>query len=207
MVNSALLRLNLGVSMQQAFAAVQSHDGDLNALTPYGTLLLDSSPASVQTVLTPGNYVALNATGNGDPAPAPFTVTQSPSPAALPAASATETAVDLGFQGPTVLHNGTIVRAQNHGWPLIEARNVCAAREGRADATGLRRSELRGLKPEDVQLVIPGQRGRFGSTEPNRNSSATISGTCNAEGRKSASAHYVSAAAGTQNGAHAVQRA
>src|SRR5262249_15291568 len=95
-----LLRMRHEESMQQASGAVQSHHGDLNALSPYGTMLLDSSPARVQTVLTPGNYVALNATGNGEPAFVPFTVTESPSPAALPAASATETAVDLGFRGP-----------------------------------------------------------------------------------------------------------
>ena len=35
------------------------------------------APATVQPVLTPGGYVALNATGNGQPGFAPFTVTQS----------------------------------------------------------------------------------------------------------------------------------
>jgi hypothetical protein len=43
-------------------------------------------------------------------------VTKSASPAALPPASALETAVDFGFRGPSVLRNGTIVRAQNQGW-------------------------------------------------------------------------------------------
>jgi hypothetical protein len=129
-----LLHLRPGVSMQQASGAVQSNHGDLNALSPYGTMLLDSSPARVQTLLTPGNYVALNATGNGEPAFVPFTVTESPSPAALPAASATETAVDLGFRGPTVLHNGTIVRAQNHGWlvhmiALVGVRDAAAGQK------------------------------------------------------------------------------
>ena len=162
-----LLRLNLGVSMQQAFAAVQSHDGDLNALTPYGTLLLDSSPASVQTVLTPGNYVALNATGNGDPAPAPFTVTQSPSPAALPAASATETAVDLGFQGPTVLHNGTIVRAQNHGWlvhmiALVGVRDAASGRKVMALVRAGKNKQARQLVNKNfVELLGPSSRGTF----------------------------------------------
>lgn len=146
-----LLRLRPGVSMQQAIGAVQSHHGDLNALSPYGTMLLDSSPARVQTVLTPGNYVALNATGNGEPAFAPFTVTQSPSPAALPAANATETAVDLGFRGPTVLHNGTIVRAQNHGW-LVHMIALVGVRDA---ATGQKLMALvRAGKNKQAQRLV-----------------------------------------------------
>jgi hypothetical protein len=113
-----LVRLNPGATIQQAAGAVQSHGGDINALTPYGTLFVSASaPGSLQTVLTPGNWVALNVTSqNGPPGFAPFTVTQSSSPAALPAASATQTSIEFAFRGPSVLHDGTIVRAQNHGW-------------------------------------------------------------------------------------------
>ncbi len=130
----ALVRLNPGASIQQAAGAVQSHHGDINALTPYGTLLSDGSPDRVQVDLTPGNYVALNVTGNGQPGFAPFTVTKSPSPAALPAASATETAVEFGFRGPTLLHEGTIVRGENHGWlvhmiVLVGVRDAATGRE------------------------------------------------------------------------------
>ena len=63
----------------------------------------------------PGNYVALNVSGSGQPGFAPFTVTQSPSPAALPPAAATQTAIEFAFRG-TVVHDGTTVRAQNNGW-------------------------------------------------------------------------------------------
>jgi hypothetical protein len=112
-----LVRLNPGVALQQAYAAVQAAHGDLNALTPYGTLFADApAPGSEQTLLTPGNYVALNITGNGAPGFATFTVTQSSSPAVLPNAAATETAIEFGFRGPSVLHDGTIVRAQNGGY-------------------------------------------------------------------------------------------
>ena len=112
-----LVRLNPGASIQQVIGAVQSHHGDINALDPYGSLFADgSAPGTVQTLLSPGNYVALNITGNGAPAFALFTVTESSSPAALPAAAATQTAIEFGFRGPTVLHNGTIVRAQNGGY-------------------------------------------------------------------------------------------
>jgi hypothetical protein len=112
-----LVRLNPGVSILQAAGAVQAAHGDINALTPYGSLFADNSAGvPTQTILTPGNYAALNITGNGNPGIAPFTVTQSAAPAALPPARATETAIEFNFRGPTVLHNGTIVRAQNGGY-------------------------------------------------------------------------------------------
>ena len=81
--------------------------GCKNPLTVEG-----AAPATVQTVLTTGNYVALNITGSGQPGFAPFTVTQSPWPAALPPAAATQTTIEFGFQGPTVLHNESVVRAR-----------------------------------------------------------------------------------------------
>ncbi len=129
-----LVRLNPGVSIQQAAGAVQSHHGDINALTPYGSLFVDASaPSTIQTTLTPGNYAALNVSGN-KPAIAPFTVTASSSPAALPAARTTQTAIEFTFKGPNVLHNGTMVRAQNGGWlvhmiDLIGVRNAATGRK------------------------------------------------------------------------------
>ena len=129
-----LVRLNPGVTVAQAVAAVQSAHGDTNALTPYGSLFADdSAPGTAQTVLTPGNWVALNLTGNGNPGLAPFTVTQSSSPAALPNAAATQTAIEFGFRGPTVLHDGTIVRAQNGGYlvHMVIAIGVKNATTGR----------------------------------------------------------------------------
>ncbi len=112
-----LVRLNPGVTVMQAFAPVQAHHGDLNALTPNATLFVNASaPGTVQTVLTPGTWVALNISGSGRPAFLPFTVTQSSSPASLPAAAATERAIEFGFTGPTVLHDGTIVRLENAGF-------------------------------------------------------------------------------------------
>jgi hypothetical protein len=129
-----LVRLNQGVSFQQALGAVQSHHGDPNALTPFGSLVVSAdAPSTVQTLLTPGNYVALNLTGSGPSANvAHFTVTPSSSPAALPAAAATETSIEFGFKGPSVLHDGTIVRLVNGGYlvhmdVLIGARDKAGA--------------------------------------------------------------------------------
>jgi hypothetical protein len=129
-----LVRLNPGAQFQQALKAVQSHHGDPNALTPFGSLVVGAdAPGTVQTVLTPGNYVALNLAGSGPAGDvAQFTVTQSSSPAALPAAAATETSIEFGFQGPSVLHDGTMVRVENGGYlvhmdALIGARNKAGA--------------------------------------------------------------------------------
>lgn len=130
-----LVRLNPGVSILQAVSAVSTAHGDINALTPYGSLFADNSAGTpTQTMLTPGNYVALNITGNGNPGLAPFTVSQSASPAALPAARATETAIEFGFRGPTTLHDGTIVRAQNGGYLVhmvigIGVKNAATGRQ------------------------------------------------------------------------------
>ena len=131
-----LVRLNQGVSFAEALHAVQSHHGDPNALTPFGSLSVAAdAPGTVETVLTPGNYVALNLTGNGPAANvAQFTVTPSSSPAALPAPAATETSIEFGFKGPKVLHDGTLVRAENGGFlvhmdVLIGARNKPGAQK------------------------------------------------------------------------------
>ncbi len=116
---AGLVRLNPGVTLQQAVGAVASHRGDPNALTPYGSIIFDAgAPSSTQTVLTPGNYAALNLSGNqnGPGGFATFTVTQSATPAALPPARASQTTIEFGFKGPSVLHDGTIVRAENGGY-------------------------------------------------------------------------------------------
>ncbi len=129
-----LVRLNQGVSFSEALHAVQGHHGDPNALTPFGSIVVAAdAPGTVQADLTPGNYVALNLTGNGPAANvAQFTVTPSSAPAALPAAAATETSIEFGFKGPKVLHDGTIVRMVNGGFlvhmdVLIGARNKAGA--------------------------------------------------------------------------------
>lgn len=129
-----LVRLRHAVTLQQALQAVNRHHGDLNALTPYGKLFVDASaPSTVQTVFQPGNYVALNITGHGQPGIAQFKVTKSSSPAALPAAKATESAIEFGFRGPRKLKDHSMVRARNRGWlvHMIELNGVRNARAGR----------------------------------------------------------------------------
>ncbi|MDQ6816773.1 MAG: hypothetical protein M3018_05115 [Actinomycetota bacterium] len=115
--NVGLVRLNPGASIAAAAAAVQRHGGDINYLDPYGALIFDAgAPGNAQTTLTPGNYVALNQTGNGRPAFAPFTVSQSNAPSALPKPAATVRAIEFSFRGASVLRSGALVRFENDGF-------------------------------------------------------------------------------------------
>lgn len=114
-----LFRLKPGASFSAAVAAVQRNGGDLNYASPYGALIFAAgAPGSAQTTLTPGNYVAVNTSGQGrgGPASAPFTVSQSNAPAALPKPGATVREIDFSFRGPRVLRNGELVRFENHGF-------------------------------------------------------------------------------------------
>lgn len=165
-----IVRLNPGISVQQAAGSVQSHHGDINALTPYGSLFVDyGAPGSVQTVLTPGNYVALNVTANS-PAFAMFTVTQAPAPAALPRARTTESAIEFGFKGPNILHDGSMVRAKNSGWlvHMIDLIGVRNAATGRAVITALKQGKDRLAQklalPAFVELLGPASPGAVQQT-------------------------------------------
>ena len=160
-----LVRLNQGVSFPEALHAVQSRHGDINALTPFGTLIVDTgAPGTIQTLLTQGNYVALNVTGNGPSASAQFTVTQSSSPAALPAAAATETAIEFGFKGPKVLHDGTMVRVVNGGYlvhmdALIGASNKRGAQKIAALLKAGKDHKAQKLATGFADLMGPGSPG------------------------------------------------
>jgi hypothetical protein len=132
-----LIHLNAGVTPTQVFASI-GHANDPNGVQPFGAIVFNAGAprgsSDAQTVLPAGNYIALDTSKQNPPFPTTtFTVSQSSAPAALPAASATQSAIEFGFRGPTVLHNGTIVRAQDQGWlvhmiQLIGVRNPAAGR-------------------------------------------------------------------------------
>ena len=117
-----LVKLAPGVSFPQAFGAVVSHGGDPNALQGLASIsysaVAPKGISSAQTVLTPGNWVALDTVGN-NPQKWPltqFTVTSSSSPAALPRAAATIKAEEFRFVGPSKLHRGSMVRVEDAGY-------------------------------------------------------------------------------------------
>ncbi|MGZ4298121.1 MAG: hypothetical protein ACXVE4_12755 [Solirubrobacteraceae bacterium] len=117
-----LVRLEPGVTFPQAFAAVGAHNGDPNALDGLATIVANPSTpkgtSNAQTVLTPGDYVALDTEGD-NPQKWPhtnFTVTANTAPASLAKPQATVKAEEFRFTGPSKLHDGQLVRFENDGY-------------------------------------------------------------------------------------------
>jgi hypothetical protein len=118
---TVLVLLKPGADINAAFAAVNSHKGDINYLNPYGSVVFDADApkgaSSAQTTLQPGDYLALDASSNAAiPPHTTFTVTQAASPSTLPTPAATVSAIDFGFRGPSRLRDGELVRFQNEGF-------------------------------------------------------------------------------------------
>jgi hypothetical protein len=119
-----LIHLHPGVpfsAFAQAGAAINAHQGDLNYIAPYGSIVFDVSAdkgtTGAQTTLEPGNYLAVDlSSSNPDPPHAAFVITRAPHPAPLPKPGATISAIDFAFRGATKLHDGDLVRFQNSGF-------------------------------------------------------------------------------------------
>lgn len=122
MGSPAFIRLDPGVTPGRFFAALQQSGGDPNGVNGVGSLVMDAQAnkgtSAVQADLAPGQYVALDTSGQ-NPAKWPFTVfTISPAanPAALPKPGATIDAIDFGFRGPGTIRDRSLVRFGNNGW-------------------------------------------------------------------------------------------
>lgn len=120
-----LIKLNAGVSLTEVFAFLDANKAsqDPNTVTQFGSIVFDveagkGKPTEAQTVLAPGQYIAVNAEGEKSSKwpRSSFAVAASPSPALLPAAQATEKTIEFGFRGPSVLHAGEVVRFENEGY-------------------------------------------------------------------------------------------
>ena len=133
--------LKPGVSIAEVEAGQKSGGGrDPNTLGKYGSIVFvtEAEPgrsSEIQTILQPGQYVALiPSEGKGPKAKTPFTVTVNKAPASLPAPGATIRAIDFGFTGPTTLHVGEQVRFENEGFVVhmdvaFPVKNVKAAKK------------------------------------------------------------------------------
>ena len=117
-----LVRLDPGVTFAQAFGAAISHGGDPNALDGLAAIVANpmapKGTSNAQTVLTPGNYVALDTTA-GNPNKWPhvnFTVAANPALATLSKPSAPVTTEQFRFTGPRTLHDGQLIRYVNDGY-------------------------------------------------------------------------------------------
>jgi uncharacterized cupredoxin-like copper-binding protein len=118
-----LFKLKPGDTVAEVEAVLKSGAGkDPNKATKYGSIVFDAEvnpgkTSEAQTILEPGEYVALGGAGEGGPKTKDaFTVTAAKAPATLPAAQATERSIEFGFRGPTTLHDGELVRFENEGF-------------------------------------------------------------------------------------------
>ncbi len=140
-----LFLMKPGVTIAEVENALKTGAGkDPNKSSKYGSIVFDAEAAGgktneAQTVLAPGQYVALAGTGQGGPKlKAPFTVTAAASPATLPAPQATIRSIEFGFRGPSTLHDGEVVRFENEGYLVhmdivFPVKNMKTARQAVKD--------------------------------------------------------------------------
>jgi hypothetical protein len=137
-----LFAIKPGVSVAEVTAFLESKKtaGDPNNASKYGSIVFDTeaSPgkSEAQTTLAPGQYLALAGPGEGNPTKlrASFTVTPAKAPAALSTPQATVKTIEFGFRGPSVLHDGELVRFENEGFVVhmdygLPVRSQQAARQ------------------------------------------------------------------------------
>jgi hypothetical protein len=152
-----LVHLRAGVTIQEAQTKVNPND--LNTLNPLGGIKLNADAprgvTNVQALLPPGQYGALDTSGQGNQRPPQtgFVVAKSTAPAALPPAQAKYNIIDFRFQGPATLRDGEVLRIHNSGW-LVHMAAAAQARN-RAGAVQLRNLLLAG-KDRQAQRVSIG---------------------------------------------------
>jgi hypothetical protein len=154
-----LFRLNEGVTAEDVYAALATPElQDPNNASLFGSIVFDAEVAKgtsdVQTTLQPAEYIAFD-TRKSDPTNWPhatFSITESAQPASLPAASATISAIEFGFRGPSTLHDGELVRFQNDGF-LVHMIIGLRARNG-ADARQIAELLLAGKDAKAGHLVV-----------------------------------------------------
>jgi hypothetical protein len=124
--STSLLLLKPGVSVAEVYALLDAGEvgKEPNLASKYlsivfdGTITQAGKSTEAQTVLQPGQYVAIDAEGEQSSKwpRTSFTVTAATAPATMPAAQATERSIDFAFRGPSTLHDGELVRFENEGY-------------------------------------------------------------------------------------------
>ena len=117
------VRLKDGVTADQFLAFLGTNKAhDPNNVADYGAIVFDAGVGpgthDVDTILQPGDYVALDTAAN-NPADWPhttFTIADNSSPMSLPAAQQWQKSVEFKFRGPGTLHAGQTIRVSNVGW-------------------------------------------------------------------------------------------
>src|SRR5947209_10502278 len=99
------VRLNDGVTANQLLAFLKSKKAnDPNNVAPYGSIVFDtnadSSGENVETILQPGDYVAIDGAATGPTPPyTTFHVDLNQSPATLPASTQWQQSAEIRFRG------------------------------------------------------------------------------------------------------------
>ncbi len=167
--STALFALKPGVTLAEFQALAKSKAFmDPNNASKLGSIVFDAEgtpggTAEVETVLSPGNYVALNPEGE-NPSNVPmaeFTVTASPAPAALPAAQATIKTIDFAFKGPGTLRTGEVVRFENEGF--LAHMDIAIPVKGRKAALKVVSALKQGKEHSVFKLVSGKPLGFFGT--------------------------------------------
>lgn len=160
-----LFLMKPGVTVAEVESALKSGAGkDPNKSSKYGSIVFDAEATAgkvseAQTILQPGQYVALGGAGEGPPKlKAPFTVTAAASPATLPTPQATIRTIDFGFRGPSTLHDGELVRFENEGY-LVHMNLVAPVRNMKAAKQALKL--LLAGKEKQLEKLIIGPPGGF----------------------------------------------
>jgi hypothetical protein len=140
-----LFLLKPGATFEEVEAAIHKAHGEINVTSKYGSLVFDAEVTpgqtnEAQTYLQPGQYVAVvpGEEGKGSRAHALFTVTAAAAPVALPTPEATIRSIEFGFQGPSTLHDGELVRFENEGFLVhmdvaAPVKNMQAAKQAVKD--------------------------------------------------------------------------
>jgi hypothetical protein len=169
----SLFLLKPGVSPAEFDALLDANQvgGEPNLASKYGSIVFDGTvgDSEAQTVLQPGQYVAINAEGDKS-AKWPrtsFIVTPAAAPATLPAPQATERSIDFAFRGPSTLRDGELVRFENEGYVVhmdlaFPTKNRAGAQQLVKDLLAGREKAIRKLvSSEPVSFAGPLSTGGF----------------------------------------------
>jgi hypothetical protein len=180
--SAILFQLKPGVTPAQVYAFLATKGaGDPNAASKFGTIVFDAEAVSgktveAQTILAPGEYLALAAPGEGKPkAHAAFTVAPSASPAVLPTPQATVRTIEFGFRGPSTLHDGEVVRFENEGY--LVHMDVAFPVKSRAMAQKAVKLLLAGKEKQLEKLIAGPPVGFAGPLSPGAFQQETITAT------------------------------
>lgn len=134
-----LLKPGVSVAEAEAFSK-EKKANDPNNSSKLGSIVFDNEVnpgqnSEAQTELRPGQYVVLVGAGEGAAQlRTSFVVSAAKSPATLPTPRATIRSIEFGFRGPSVLHDGELVRFENEGFLVhmdigIQVKNQKTAKQ------------------------------------------------------------------------------